>query len=168
MKKTFLFSINLLYIFHFIGILNIISIFPLRVVNANQININVENLPILFWIITIISLLTYSIFLRGLNYLRKTAKFLLSRKPFSETITKNLKNSGKHFLLTGAFAFLLIILIPFFNNKYQYEVVSDINLISFLYFITPLFLMITGMFFLIQSKMLLMAKKIENENELTI
>ena len=165
MKKTILFKtlVDILYFLHFIGLLGIILILPFGIVNINQANISVEEWSFFNWIIVIISLTTYIIFLRGLYYLRKMARFLLSNKYFSDLIINNLKKSGTHFLLTGILSLFLIILL-WISKLYdgKLELVYDIN------FMIPLFLMIIGMFFIIQSKTLLLAKNIKEENELTV
>ena len=165
MKKTILFKtlVDILYFLHFIGLLGIILILPFGIVNINQANISVEDWSFFNWIIVIISLTTYIIFLRGLYYLRKMARFLLSNKYFSNLIISNSKKSGTHFLLTGVLSLFLIILL-WINKLYdgKLELVYDIN------FMIPLFLMIIGMFFIIQSKTLLLAKNIKEENELTV
>lgn len=165
MTKTILFKtlVDILYFLHFIGLLGIILILPFGIVNINQANISVEEWSFLNWIIVIVSLTTYIIFLIGLYYLRKMARFLLSNKYFSDFTISNLKKSGTHFLLTGILSLFLIILLwigKLYDGKL--ELVYDIN------FMIPLFLMIIGMFFIIQSKTLLLAKNIKEENELTV
>ena len=142
---------------------SLILILPFGIVNINQANISVEEWSFFNWIIVIVSLTTYIIFLIGLYYLRKMARFLLSNKYFSDLIINNLKKSGTHFLLTGILSLFLIILL-WISKLYdgKLELVYDIN------FMIPLFLMIIGMFFIIQSKTLLLAKSIKEENELTV
>lgn len=165
MKKSILFKtlVDILYILHFIGLIGIIFIIPFGVVNINQVNINVEDWSLFYWLITIISLITYIIFLRGLYYLRKMARFLLSNKYFTGNIIRNLKKSGNHFLLTGIISFTLYTVL-WLNKLYggKFELIYDANLFI------PLFLTIIGMFFIIQSNTLDLAKNIKEENELTV
>ena len=165
MKKTILFKtlVDILYFLHFIGLIGMIFIIPFGIVNINQVDMNVEDWNLFYWVISFISLITYIIFLRGLFYLRKMARFLLSNKYFSENIIKNLKKSGKHFLLTGIISFTLIF-AHWLNKLYggKLELIYDTN------FIIPLFLTIIGMFFIIQSNTLALAKNIKEENELTV
>jgi len=148
MKKTILFKtlIDILYFLHLIGLLGMIFILPFGIVNINQVNMNVEDWSLFFWIIAIVSFSTYIIFLRGLYYLRKMTRFLLSKKYFSELIISNLKKSGTHFLLTGILSLFVIILL-WISKLYEgkLELVYDINLMI------PLFLMIIGMFFRLSS-----------------
>jgi len=165
MKKTILFKtlVEILYTLHFVGLIGIIFIMPFGVVNINQVNVNVEDWSLFYWVISIVSLIAYIIFLRGLHYLRKMARFLLSNKYFSENIIKNLKKSGNHFLLTGIISFALFVAL-WLNKLYggKFELIYDTNLI------VPLFLTIIGMFFIIQSNTLVLAKNIKEENELTV
>ncbi len=165
MKKAILFKtlVDILYILHFTGLIGIIFIIPFGIVNINQVNMNVEDWNLFYWVIFIASLITYVIFLRGLYYLRKTAKHLLLNKYFSENIIHNLKETGNHFLLTGIILLTLFIAIwvkKLYGGKL--ELIYDSNLLI------PLFLTIIGMFFIIQSNTLVMAKSIKEENELTV
>jgi len=165
MEKTILFKtlVDILYILHFIGLIVVIFIIPFGVVKIYQVNVNVEDLSLFYWLISIVSLIAYIIFLRGLYYLRKMARFLLSNKCFSNKIIKNLKKSGNHFLVTGIITFTLFVALwlkKLFRGKI--ELIYDINLI------VPLFLTIIGLFFIIQSNTLDLAKHIKEENELTV
>ena len=165
MKKAILFKtlVNILYILHFIGLTGIIFIVPFGTVNINQVNINIEDWNLFYWLISIVSLIAYIVFLRGLYYLRKMARFLLSNKYFSDSIIQNLKKSGNHFLCTGIISFTL--LVAMWISKLsggKFELIYDNNLLI------PLFLTIIGMFFIIQSNVLSIAKGIKEENELTV
>lgn len=165
MTKTILFKtlVDILYFLHFVGLLGILIIIPFGVANINQVNLKVEDWTWFYWLIAIISLIAYIIFLRGLYYLRKMARFLLSKRYFSEKIITNLNKSGKHFLLTGIIS-LILYLILWVHKIYGGKValIYDTNLL------VPLFLLIIGMFFIIQSDTLNMAKNINEENELTV
>jgi len=165
MKNTILFKtlVDILYILHYIGLVGIIFIIPFGIVNINQVNMNVEDWSLFYWFISIISLITYIIFLRGLYYLRKMARFLLTNKYFSGKIIENLKKSGNHFLLTGIISFALFFIL-WLNKLYggKFELIYDTNLLI------PLFLTIIGMFFIIQSNTLVLAKNFKEENELTV
>ncbi len=155
--------VDILYYLHFIGLIVIALILPFGIGNLNQEELNLENWSILIWLIAIISLSTYVIFLRGLYYLRIIAKFLLSKKYFSKPIITNLRKSGTHFLLTGILSFFLI-LLQWISKLQEGTIVLAYgnNLII------PFFLMIIGLFFMIQSKTLWLAKNIKDENDLTV
>lgn len=155
--------VDILYFLHFIGLIGLIFILPFGIVEINQENVNVEDWNLFYWLVAIIGLGAYVIFLRGLYYLRKMARFLLSKKYFSEKIITNLKKSGNHFLLTGIISLILLVILWLNKlNAGRLEIGYDTNLI------VPLFLMIIGMFFIIQSNTLALAKNINEENELTV
>ena len=165
MKNAILFKslVDILYFIHFLGLLGILFTIPFGVVNVNQVDMKVQDWTLFYWSITIISLITYIIFLRGLYYMRKMARSLLSNKHFSENIIEYLKKSGTHFLWAGIISFALILLI-FVNKLYggKFELIYDNNLFI------PLFLTIIGLFFIIQSNTLVLAKNFKEENELTV
>ena len=98
MKNTTLFKslIDILYFIHILALLVVPFILRFGTVNINQANVEVENLSILHWSFLIISLFTDIIFLRGLYYLRKVAKFILSKKYFTNPIVINLKKSDQN------------------------------------------------------------------------
>jgi hypothetical protein len=84
MKKSILFKslVDILFYLHVIGLLGMLVIIPFGVVNINQVNMKVEDWTLLTVVIAIVSLTIYVIFLRGLYYLRKIARFLISNKYF--------------------------------------------------------------------------------------
>jgi len=165
MRKAILFKtlVDIIYILHFLGFLGVLFTIPFGVININQVNSQLGEWNLFFWLITFISFIAYLIFLRGLYFLRKMARFLLSNKYFSVNIIHNLKKSGNHFLYTGIISFILVIAIwisKLYGN--QFELIYDINLLI------PLFLTIIGMFFIIQSNTLNLAKGLKEENDLTV
>ena len=165
MKKAILFKtlVDVLYIFHFIGLIGIIPILTFGTVKINQANTNVEDWNIIYWLLFIASIFTYIIFLRGLYFLRKMARFLLTKRYFSDKTVQNLKNSGKHFLYTGILYSIIIVFL--WINKLRngkFEITYNDNILI------PFFLCIVGMFFIIQSNALGLAKDIKEENELTV
>ena len=165
MKKAILFKtlVDILYILHFIGLIGIIFIIPFGTVNINQVNMSVEDWSLFYWSIFMVSLFAYIIFLRGLYFLRKMARFLLTNKYFSDNTIENLKKSGNNFLYTGIISFALIVVLWISKlTGGKFELIYDKNLLI------PLFLSIIGMFFITQSNALNLAKGIKEENELTV
>jgi len=165
MKKSFLFKslVDILFYLHVIGLFGMLIIIPFGILNIHQVDMKVDDWTLLTVVIAIVSLTIYVIFLRGLYYLRKVAIFLLLNKYFSEQIIRNLIKSGMHFLCTGILSFLLMIslwIAKLYNGKL--ELTYDLN------FMIPLFLMIIGLFFMIQSRTLVLAKNFKEENELTV
>ena len=165
MGKTILFKtlVDILYILHFLGFLGVLFIIPFGVININQVNSQLGEWNLFFWLITFISFIAYLIFLRGLYFLRRMARFLLSNKYFSVNIIQNLKKSGSCFIYAGIISFILVVAI-WVSDLYgiQFELLYDVNLFI------PLFLIIIGMFFIIQSNTLNLAKNFKDENELTV
>ncbi len=165
MKKEILFKtlVDIIYILHFMGLVGIALNIPYGVININQVNMNVMDWNIFHWLIFIISLIAYIIFLRGLYFLRKMSRFLLSNRYFSKKIIHNLKKSGKYFLQTGIILFVLYF-VPYVYRFCggEIELMYEINLLI------PLFLTMIGLFFTIQSDSLILAKNMKEENELTV
>lgn len=165
MKKSFLFKslVDYLYFLNIGGFFLLLIFIPFGLVESIQINESDEDWSVLVVSISCISVLTYIVFLRGVYYLRKMARHLLTNKYFSKQIIKSLKTSGTHFLLAGIM-FIIIMILGWIGklSDGHFELVYDVNLMI------PLFLMIIGLFFIIQSETLLLAKNFKEENELTV
>ena len=158
MKKVIFFKtlVDILFFLHLIGLLVIAIIIPL-----GGIDIDHSTLP--NWGIAGLSMISYVVFLRGLYYLRKVAVFILNHKYFTENIIINIKKSGVHMLVTGGIFFLSIVVL-------WLQQLSDGKLsIGFdNHLVAALFLSAIGMFFILQSNTLLLAKAYKEENELTV
>jgi len=128
-----------------------------------HINFDVETWNIIHWGCLILSLIIYIVFLRGLYFLRKVARLLMSKKYFTQIFIITIKKSGVNLLISGTLYFILIIGIwinKSFNN--HLEITYNTNVIM------PLFICTIGLFFIIQSKTLTLAKVFKEENELTV
>ena len=165
MKKSFLFKslVDYLYILNVGGFLLLLITISFGFVEINEIKGSDEDWSVLAISISCVSALTCIVFLRGVYYLRKIARHLLTNKYFSKQIIKYLKISGTHFLLAGVM-FVVIMILRWIGKLRVglFEFVYDINLM------VPLFLMIIGLFFMIQSEALLVAKNFKEENDLTV
>ena len=165
MKKSFLFKslVDYLYFLNIGGFLLLLIFIPFGLVESIQINGSDEDWSVLVVSISCISVLTYIVFLRGVYYLRNMARHLLTHKYFSKQIIRSLKISGTHFLSAGVM-FMVIMILGWIGklSEGHFELVYDVNLMI------PLFLMIIGLFFIIQSETLLLAKNFKEENELTV
>ena len=165
MKKSFLFKslVDYLYILNVGGFLLLLITISFGFVEINEIKGSDEDWSVLAISISCVSALTCIVFLRGVYYLRKIARHLLTNKYFSKQIIKYLKISGTHFLLAGVM-FVVIMILRWIGKLRVglFEFVYDTNLM------VPLFLMIIGLFFMIQSEALLVAKNFKEENELTV
>ena len=165
MKKSFFFKslVDYLYILNVGGFLLLLITISFGFVEINEIKGSDEDWSVLAISISCVSALTCIVFLRGVYYLRKIARHLLTNKYFSKQIIKYLKISGTHFLLAGVM-FVVIMILRWIGKLRAglFEFVYDTNLM------VPLFLMIIGLFFMIQSEALLVAKNFKEENELTV
>ncbi len=165
MKKSFLFKslVDYLYILNVGGFLLLLITISFGFVEINEIKGSDEDWSVLAISISCVSVLTCIVFLRGVYYLRKMARHLLTNKYFSKQIIKYLKISGTHFLLAGVM-FVVIMILRWIGKLRVglFEFVYDTNLM------VPLFLMIIGLFFMIQSEALLVAKNFKEENDLTV
>ncbi len=115
------------------------------------------------WMDVVVSVFIYFLFITGLFYLRKVARNILNNNQFTSTMATNLYRSGMLFTLTG----ILSLFLSFFlwvshllRNELKIELDYEV--------MVPFFLMIIGAFFIIQSKIILEAKGIKEDNELTI
>ncbi len=157
MKNSVLFKslIDVFFFFHVIGLIAILLNFPLGFIVKN-----IEEPKLLEWVFWAINSICYFIFLKGLFFLRKLARAFLSQKYFIDSIVVNLKISGNHLISAG-----LISILTLWTGKLLN---LDLEPVSHLFAITPVFLIIVGLFFLIQSKTLLQAIRLKNENDLTV
>ena len=165
MKKTILFKtlVDILFVLHIVGLFGILLILPFGVFNFNEVNVETANWSIFNWLILLGGFSAYIVFLKGLYFLRKIARNLLSNKYFSLVVINNIKKSGTHFLLTGILSLGILILLWFsklFHGKLEFG--YDLNLMI------PFFLMIIGLFLIIQSNSLFIAKGFKDENDLIV
>jgi len=120
---------------------------------------NLEQPRLLYWLILAIDGICYFIFLRGLYFLRKMARIFLSEKYFTKTVAISMQSSGNQFIYAGLLSILGWTLGLIFNIA-----IDPSNTLR----IIPLFIIIIGLFFTIQSKAMLSAIEIKNENDLTV
>lgn len=157
MKNSVLFK-SLIDIFFFIHVIGLIAIlFKIPIVFMVK---NTEPPQFLDWIILVINAFVYFIFLRGVFFLRKTARIFLSHHHFSKPVVNYMKICGNQFVYAG-----LISIVIFLTGKN-----FDLNFepIHKSFSITPLFLIIVGLFFIIQSRTLSYAISLKNENDLVV
>lgn len=112
------------------------------------------------WIVLIGNFVVYLLFLVGLFFLRKMARIFLSRNHFSEPLAGYMKITGNYFIYAALISALVSLVATFFDFDYK----SVDKLLS----ISPVFLIIVGLFFTIQSKTLHQAVKLKSENDLII
>lgn len=158
MKNSILFKslIDIFFFIHVLGLIAILFKFPLGLIEVK----NIETPQISDWIIMAINAFVYFIFLRGLFFLRKMARVFLSQNSFSKPVANYMKICGNQFVYAGliSIAMLLIGKLLELNIEPIYKSFS----------ITPIFLMIVGLFFVIQSRTLSLAINLKNENDLVV
>lgn len=159
-------SIRLLYTIFFIGI---ILIFPIKALFAfmeddlSYVGILNNNNYSSYWIWTIflIKFMSILIFIIGVSYLIKTLKIEEINDIFNDDKIKLFRKSGKFFHYS-AFVGSLKIWIDIINGTFSSLKLNN-DFLFMLYF-----LIIIGFFLIIFSKVLEVAKRLQQENDLTI
>ena len=159
-------SIILLYTIFFIGI---ILIFPIKALFAfmeddlSYVGILNNNNYSSYWIWTIflIKFMSILIFIIGVSYLIKTLKIEEINDIFNDDKIKLFRKSGKFFHYS-AFVGSLKIWIDVINGTFSSLKLNN-DFLFMLYF-----LIIIGFFLIIFSKALEVAKRLQQENDLTI
>ncbi len=169
MIRTLKILIDTLFVILCLGILGFIFILPFEIFSTKIVDIEFQgyegysNLPFLYWMVIVLSIITYILFLIGLNYLRKTANHFISTSFYTLEITKNLKRCGILFILSAIIMALAYVLV------WGIEVSKGvISLVVGTNIMIPLFLCIMGFFFILQSKVLDQARLFEEDSNLAI
>lgn len=169
MIRTLKILIDTLFIILCLGILGFFFILPFEIFTTKIADVEFQGyegystLPFLYWMVIGLSILTYILFLIGLNYLRKTANHLISTSFYTINITKNLKRSGVFFIISAIIMALAYVLVWGIDVSK-----GDIRLVLGTNVMIPLFLCIVGFFFILQSKVLDQARLFKEDSNLTI
>lgn len=165
MKHSALFKtlIDLLFILHVFGLIVVAFASPFGLLGSEVVMRNSEGNQFYSGITVFLTSLSYLIFIRGLFFLRKLARYFLSDKIFTNTIIDLLKKIGQHFVVSGLI-YICIGLILFFGSLINGKLNFSINMSS----MVPLFLISAGLFSIMQSHALKHAKHVKEEHELTI
>jgi len=161
--------IDVLFILMVPGILGFIFILPLGMFNNTIGNVSVNgyedvmNLPVFYWVAVITGILTYSMMLFALWFLKKSARYFMDNNLLKEPVSNNLGKSGFFLILTaiGAFVSYISVWLASFDASGITMQYGD-NLFI------PLFLAIVGLFFKIIANTLTNARLLKAENDLTI
>jgi len=158
MKNSILFKslIDIFFFIHVLGLIAILFKFPLGLIEVK----NIETPQIPDWIIMAINAFVYFIFLRGLFFLRKMARIFLSQNNFSKPVVNYMKICGNQFVYAGLISIVMLLIGKLLE--------LNIAPIYKSYSITPIFLLIVGLFFVIQSRTLSLAINLKNENDLVV
>jgi hypothetical protein len=165
MKKNILFKtlIDILFFLQCFSLIGALVILPENIGTISQADILLENWNGLHWVIFTLSTLSYLMFLIAIYFLRKMARQYLSNNFFSTNIINYLKKSGTYFIFYGIIT-ICVIIIQFIEKiydstlKFTYDVNVQLSFLS----------LIIGLFFITQSNTLITAKKLKEENDLTV
>lgn len=149
MKKSFLLNslINILIFLYIIGLIGLIILIPLKKCIISPIKICIVDWNIFYWFIAVISVFALLSFLKSLFHLRKIVK-LQAKESSSNVIDKNLIKCGTGFITSGIIYFSIVILLWIYNaiETEAFEIGFEMDLVP------PLFIIVIGMFFKMQSK----------------
>ena len=161
--NTFKTLVDFVYIILVFGLVSMIIILPFGTLSLGLDKLEITENSLAQWAEIVLGTLSYIIMLRGIYFLRKVAKDLLSKNQFADAIILNLKNSGRHFVLVGILSMLGLAgkwIVNLFDGNMQLTLGSNALL--------AIFLVLIGLFFIIQSSTLYQAKAIKEENELMV
>ncbi len=164
MKRNILFKtlVDILFIAQVVGFIGIIFLIPSGVMRINMVDLPVLEWTWVSWIILFLSLIGYIVFVMGLFHLRKVARHLLANIYFDLSVVNHLKKSGRYFIITGIASFIVFIIVWLVKIT-----MHEFSLYHF-DFMVSLFIMSIGLFFIIQSEVIMQAKDFKDESELTI
>ena len=146
-------------------VLNVIPVIVLFYVSINpNIKPDIKDLIYINHLAFAMAATSAVMFVIGVYYLRRVARNMLNTKQkLSLNTSSNLKKTGLYFVYSGLIYFIAILI------KYGYELyVGELELSYDYTEINFLFLIIVGLFFIIQSNTIDLARKVKVENDLTI
>lgn len=164
MKRNILFKtlVDILFIFQAIGFIGLLFAMPFGLSRINIMELPTDERNWIYWLVLLISIIGYFLFIMGLYHLRKMARHLLSKKYFDFIVVKHLRKCGNFFVATGVFSFIIFLALWIMNLTMNKISFYDSNVML------SLFMMTIGLFFIIQSKVILNAKNFKEDSELTI
>lgn len=110
---------------------------------------------------TICCLGLFYLFILAIGRLKQTTPFLLKGIGFSEPVSNGFKDGGKFLVYTGIGTALLQFIGPL-------VFLSELQISFDSVFLTAIFLVIVGLFFMFFGEAFLQAKALKEENELTV
>lgn len=106
----------------------------------------------------------FTLFVKGIWHLKKSAHFFLNQDFYQAKNIQHLNSSGKSFVFSGLLFALYYIIEWIFNII----ALGHFNLGLNTEYIPPIFMIIIGIFLMIQSQVIKQAKTYKDENDLTI
>ena len=164
MKRNILFKtlVDLLFIAQVIGFIGIIFVVPSGVMRINRIDFPVLEWTWDNWAILFLSVVSYIVFVKGLFHLRKVARHLLANRYFDLTVVNHLRKCGRCFVLAGIASFIVFMIVWLVRITVDKITAYDSD------FMISLFIATIGIFFIIQSEVIMNARSFKDDSELTI
>jgi len=166
MKKSILFKtlIDILFFLLCFGLLGALLLAPTGFATISMENKEVEHWDVFSWLFLFFSVLSYIALLLGIKHLRSAARFMLNQNKFHPKTGSLLKKSGQYLIYSSVASYVLfaIIFVKRLFLDAKFEVILDNN------GLLQLFITIVGLFFIMQSEVLLKAASYKEENDLTI
>ncbi|RMB56407.1 hypothetical protein EAX61_14305 [Dokdonia sinensis] len=103
----------------------------------------------------------FYVFILAINHLKQTTPFLHKGVGFSEPVSNGFKNGGRFLVYTGIGTALLQFVGPL-------VLLSKLQISFDSVFLTAVFLVIVGLYFMFFGEAFLQAKALKEENELTV
>lgn len=157
--------VNIIYYFHVLSLTGLIVVLAYNGTQSIKIPslANNDEQFVLSYLIFGATIISYLMLLVGLFYFKKSFKYTKPKEVFSETMIKPLYKSGIFFIISSIVIISIQVLIWLLN--------ASNGLINFAYSektIFPLFTLIIGLFFMLQSNVIKQAIDYKSENDLTI
>ena len=135
-----------------------------------------DTFPWQVWLAPIASAIGYVLFIMAIYYLKKCIRPIEEHRFYSEEVIKNLKKSGRLFIIIAVGVSLIRIVGVFVFNNLANSIISGVGFGGWNYVGAILsaiggvnfFLLIIGLFLLVFSSAFEQGKLIKQENDLTI
>ncbi|GGG93892.1 hypothetical protein GCM10011416_08930 [Polaribacter pacificus] len=164
--KTIQWVINLLFYISILSVGIFVLSYPVWLFMGDKIPFTFKEIQFIYnsnWstkVLFLVVIISQILFTIGFYHLKTVTRLFISNKTFSLASITHLKKAGNLFTFIG----LLILLLRAFNWIFDTSIVSIWNGIDMLY----LFILFIGLFFILISKVLIEARQLKQENDLTI
>jgi hypothetical protein len=154
--------VDIFFALLFVGVVGVMISLPFAHVEINSNEIDPSSMTWIQVISLVMALFATILFIRGSFYFRQVARFLLENRMFTNDMAISLSKAGQQYVYAGL---IYIVLMLFLGLTKMVQGTVHIDLGALL---PPFFLCVVGLFFKLQSQVLLQAKALKEENQLTI